>query len=565
MSMEPPTVSSPKSLFDVLENVARRFELVSLTVPLTTCRHLFSQPESINVAVLGGFKAGKSSFINTLAEQALLPVSAIPATAVLTSATGGQQLCATLTFLGGKTRLVSPNDLAEWVTEEGNPHNAKEVRSVRIEAPGLLRWPGLVFLDTPGLGSVFTHNTKTSLAFLSRVEAAVLAISCTQPLSDVDAELLHRLREITPRMVVLLTKADLCSPGQQNEVINFVSRQFEKAGVSSPVYLWSQHSDFSALRELFCQNFLEPLVTGHSNATEEIVVHKMKQLVREACALLEVGLAAAQRGLDERDHLRQRIDSLCDGPASLPKMLTRFEREARAESLLRAHAVLDPDKTALRTKLIQALVQAHSAWQGTLAKAGEQYEAWAKQELNRRMTEIAETRRNELLLPLEEFAQNCEKIVGLFHGEIAKAAHEILSVNLVLPKWHAEFSAPSQPDISISFTFDLGLPWLWNVVPARLVRPLFRRHLQRCLSWEVEKNFSRVAVQWSAALESSMAKLADAARQHLEAQRQTLVGLLVNAGSEAEAWRTAREQIISVAEANLANHSFHALRENSQS
>ena len=527
---------SPGALLDAVEDVARRFALASLAEPVQTCRRLLAKPDTVAVAVLGSFKAGKSSFINTLAGTPLLPVAAVPATAILTSVRAGPAVAARVSLTNHGRIDVPVDALADWVTEERNPHNRKGVAGVEVEAPGLARYPGLVFIDTPGLGSVFAHNTDASLSLLPRVEAAILATPCTAPLSAADATLLRRVAELTPRFAVLLTKADQCTPDQREEVGRFVERQLREAGVSATMHLWSQHTDFAGQREVFVREVLAPLAAGRATATREIAVHKTRQLVREACSLLEVGAAAARRTREERTRLRASLDALCEGSASVPATLARLEHEARTGCMGRTLTVVDPVAVPLREEIWRLLDVDLPAWGGTLGSAGNRYEAWLRDELTRRIAALGRAKHDAMLAPLAEFAAGSEQLIGQFHTQLGDMVRETLGASLELPEWVAEFTPPTRPDVSISPAFDLRFDWLYAVTPVSWVRPWLRRHLDRRVTWEAEKNLSRLAAQWSRALETGIATLADAARHHVDSQRGTLIGLLSGTSPDPVAW-----------------------------
>jgi GTP-binding protein EngB required for normal cell division len=535
-------------LLDSVAETAGLFGLGSLDEKIAVCRRLLARPDSVAVAVLGSFKAGKSSWINLLAGEPLLPVAAVPATALLTHVLFGPARAARVSFSDGRRQEVAVASLAEWVTEEGNPHNHKGVSAVEVAAPGLARFPGLVFIDTPGLGSVFAHNTDTGLSFLPRVEAVILATPCTAPLSAADATLLRRVAELTPRFSVLLTKADQCAPAQREEVVRFVKRQLREAGVNATIHLWSQQAEFGPEREAFLREVITPLAARRTAAVAEIAAHKARQLAREVCSLLAVGGAAARRTREERDLLRKRLAALCEGGASVPAMLGRLEHEAKAGSMERMLAVIGPAAAPLREELWRMLAPALVAWGGTLGSAGHRYEAWLHEEMSRRVAGLGRARHDEMLSPLTDFAAGCEQLVGLFHTQLAEAVRETLGVGLELPAWQAEFTPPTRPDVSISPAFDLRFDWLYAVTPAAWVRPWLRRHLGRRVAWESEKNLSRLASQWSRALGTGMTTLAGAAHIHVEAQRGMLSAMLALEGSDPAAWEQARVRLAAAAD-----------------
>jgi hypothetical protein len=52
------------------------------------------------------------------------------------------------------------SDLPSYVTEEGNPKNAKGVARVEVLLPASLLKDGVQLVDTPGVGSVYKHTGR---------------------------------------------------------------------------------------------------------------------------------------------------------------------------------------------------------------------------------------------------------------------------------------------------------------------------------------------------------------------------------------------------------------------
>ncbi len=67
-----------------VEGICRRFRIDSLAPQLAACEGMLGDGGVVDVAVLGQFKAGKSSFLNGLIGRAIVPVDVLPSTAVVT-------------------------------------------------------------------------------------------------------------------------------------------------------------------------------------------------------------------------------------------------------------------------------------------------------------------------------------------------------------------------------------------------------------------------------------------------------------------------------------------------
>ena len=97
------------------------------------------------------------SLVGALVEDpALFPVHVDIATSLITSVEYAAEEQITV-FLGGKESSVpqpiSRGQIAEFVTEQGNPGNMRSARLLRIQTPNEWLKDGLVLLDTPGAGA----------------------------------------------------------------------------------------------------------------------------------------------------------------------------------------------------------------------------------------------------------------------------------------------------------------------------------------------------------------------------------------------------------------------------
>lgn len=232
---------SSADMLNRIATVADELKLANLRPQIAACRNQLNAGNGIDVAVFGRFKAGKSSFLNHLTGRDVLPIGVVPLTAVITRLRFGTDERAKVLFIGGKTKEIPLEEIHLYVGENENPDNRKKVAAVEVELPELKPLAPLQFVDTPGLGSALAHNTEAALNWLPNVGAALVAVSSDAPLSERDLALLDELRRHTPKIVLLLTKADLLTEPQRAEVLAFVREQCRrKWQVELPVFFLFQ-------------------------------------------------------------------------------------------------------------------------------------------------------------------------------------------------------------------------------------------------------------------------------------------------------------------------------------
>lgn len=193
------------------------------SIPGCPCEELREkiQNNTFNLVVLGQFKRGKTSLINSLLGAGILPIGVVPLTSIATVLTYGGALRIKVLFNDGRTTEIKPESLHLYVTEKGNPGNEKNVSEVFITYPSTYLKDGVRLIDTPGVGSVYQHNTDAAYRYLPKCDAALFLLSVDQPLSKSEVDFLSDVREFSHRIFFLLNKVDYLSRKEIEESISF--------------------------------------------------------------------------------------------------------------------------------------------------------------------------------------------------------------------------------------------------------------------------------------------------------------------------------------------------------
>lgn len=192
---------------------------------------------AFNLVVAGEFKRGKSTVINALLGAELLPTGVVPLTSVVTRLQYGETATVTVIFASGEERAVALAALSDYVTERGNPKNAKDVREVSVAYPAEWLRGGIRLVDTPGIGSVHQHNTEVTYQYLPQADAVIFVASVEQPVSRAELDFLVDIRRYAGKVFCLLNKLDYLSEGELAESVAFASGALREAlGVAVPVF-----------------------------------------------------------------------------------------------------------------------------------------------------------------------------------------------------------------------------------------------------------------------------------------------------------------------------------------
>jgi hypothetical protein len=77
-------------------------------------------------------------------------------------------------------------------------------------------------VDTPGFGSTYVHNTKTTLDLLSQCDAVLFLLSADPPFTQTEVEFLKEVQKAVPRIFFILNKIDLLTIEELNKIDGFL-------------------------------------------------------------------------------------------------------------------------------------------------------------------------------------------------------------------------------------------------------------------------------------------------------------------------------------------------------
>lgn len=126
----------------------------------------------LRVAIVGQIKVGKSTLMNALLGEALLPTGIQETTYNINWLHHGPQRKAVIRWLDGRPEeSIDIDELETWTRRLGAPQSADEIRYLDVYSPNeLLRQVEII--DTPGLKSSHQLDSKKTEAFLNLVENA---------------------------------------------------------------------------------------------------------------------------------------------------------------------------------------------------------------------------------------------------------------------------------------------------------------------------------------------------------------------------------------------------------
>jgi GTPase Era involved in 16S rRNA processing len=524
--MSPGGMSSLQRGLAAVKDIQSDFHLDSLLPQISALSRSLPERHVVNVAIVGRFKAGKSSFLNQIIGRDILPVDVLPATSVVTQVSYGPIDRAIVRFLGGRIEEIPVDELSEFVTEKSNPENVKQVAVVDVELVSLAAFRTVRFVDTPGLGSIFAQTTRTALEWLPDIGAAVVALTVDPPLAESDLRLLRDVMRFTPEVIILLTKVDQVAGEHARAVEAFVTSETRKRlGRYIPIYPYSTMPGYSHLRTHLLDYLVDRVVSHHEERLQEILAHKLHTLVTECRDYL----ALAETAAEVHESARAELIELAHREQGNLDQVRRAIRVLVRDLQRRVHDKLAEDYSHLLPVVLASIAsdfdRESRMWRGHLAKTSETFQQWADTALRREMGAVLPRGEKFLAPVLTEAESHFKRAVRGFQDRLAIAIETALGMRFSGATFQAEIEPPFFPDVRIDKTFDIPLDMLWFLVPMPIFRWLIYRRLRSQLPWEVEKNLTRLSGQWSRAAAQSIASMACQAEVFMNHEAATVIGL----------------------------------------
>jgi GTP-binding protein EngB required for normal cell division len=533
--------------------------------------------ERLQLAVLGQFKRGKSTFINALLGADVLPTGVIPLTAVATFIAWRREPLVVVHF-----RDEAPNEefavhttdgirnaLFRFVAEEANPENRLGVERVDLFYPADILADGTVIIDTPGVGSTLRHNTEAALQVLPECDAAFFVVSADPPITEVELEYLRRLKSKTTRVFFILSKADYLRPQEQRSVVEFLQK------------VLLQKSLIDADGRIFCvsaRDGLDAKRSGNNQALETSGIagledHLVRVLAGEKIRWLEdavrskaadiLAQASAELGLRVRT-LNMPIEELAAKSDAFHEALRSIEEQRRITGDLlagdhrRLREALDSRMDGLRKEIAAKLASViDTSLSGAASTA---WEVPARRALSEAMQAEFDTAREPLAsvfaADAEAALHGCQGRVNALVDHVRRTAAEIFDVPLGSDAKHEAFELGEDPYWVTESTSAMLIPdpsrLIDRLLPASLHRPRLQARMIRQadelivrnaenLRWAIlrglDETFRKATTQFEERLDETIRATRDVIRDALARRRdqsfaiQPEIGRLVEASA----------------------------------
>ncbi|MDR3665584.1 MAG: dynamin family protein [Ignavibacteriaceae bacterium] len=175
---------------------------------------------TFKVLVVGEFSSGKSTFLNAILRNKILPTATTETTATINIIKYGTPEKAVITYWGDKDE--KGNEISKGETEEiklcqmmnytaltkESNDKVQKIRHIDVYYPSKYCENGIELVDTPGLNTTYEYHELSTLEFLPNGHAAIFLLNATQFLSESERIYLTTFRRYMTKFMFVVNRID---------------------------------------------------------------------------------------------------------------------------------------------------------------------------------------------------------------------------------------------------------------------------------------------------------------------------------------------------------------------
>ncbi|HLF35792.1 MAG TPA: dynamin family protein [Cyclobacteriaceae bacterium] len=492
------------SIIQEISDINKAIGAPDLTAPISEI--LNSKEKTVYLSVLGQFKSGKSSLINSIIGESILPVGVVPVTAIVTRLIFGYEPGLIIRYINGKESHFDISELPAYVTEKLNPENVKEVAQAIVEHPSLEPFKNISLVDTPGLGSLYRHNDEAAKQWLPFTGMAIVTISAERPLSEEDITLLKGIVQYCPETALIITKADLFGDSEMMEIKDYISGSLKKINAGGIQLFEYSVNNQQKYREALIRNLILPLNNNSSNKIKQIVRHKTQNLMEQSISYAGLALQSAAKREKEKDSVNKILEDIRNNRHHHEREMLLSGSAFKDKVRSKLEKVVLPYLSGIRESIIIQFKTDFQDWKGSLYNVSRHYEYWLNIHIGEEIKRMNDDCFNSVIQIVRETAGYYQYSALQFRQRLDDKLSEVFGVRLPSAYWQIDFTGIDRPDINIYRTFDSHIDSLLFFLPINWFRNIFYRHYINQIPFETEKNLHR----YISALTGKLIKTIDA-------------------------------------------------------
>ena len=285
------TVSELTDCLNQLKEYSLELDLQNTAKSITDTIEKVAE-ENFEVAIVGEFKRGKSTLINALLGEEVLPADVLPATATLNRVTYSDNPYVEVEYKDGHNERVDIDKLADYVTKLSfeSEKRAETVKQATVYYATDFCKNNVDIIDTPGLNDD-EQMTNVTLSILPEIDAAVFVISANSPFSQFEKEFLEKkmLTSDLGRIIFAVNCFGTFSKEDEDRIVETVEKRIGSYVMEKAKMVMGENSkEFAVYKRkigtpkvigVYAKKALMAKETGYMAMLEESNFHKFESVL----------------------------------------------------------------------------------------------------------------------------------------------------------------------------------------------------------------------------------------------------------------------------------------------
>ena len=208
--------------------------------------------EPFNIVIVGDFKRGKSSLVNALLGEKIVPTNVLPETITINRISYGEEKTCVAVLKNGKKAKLDIVELNKNELEEIMSKLPSEIEYVELTAKNELL-KEIMIIDTPGLNDILERFDAQVEDYLKYADAIIYVISAKSPLSQTEIEFLSMsvMPQSFSRFFLVVNMADSLDNIEDIEKIsNFTRDKIKNVAQNAEVFAVSALDEYCRVMDL---------------------------------------------------------------------------------------------------------------------------------------------------------------------------------------------------------------------------------------------------------------------------------------------------------------------------
>ena len=460
----------------------------------------------IIISVVGQFKRGKSSFVNTLFDDSVLPTGIIPVTSTVTEIRYGRTFRSEVVFNDGTSVPIKISEISDYCSEQGNSENHKNVMAVKLWSPKFPFGRNVVLVDTPGVGSINQQNTDCSYSYVKQSDALVFMLSVDSPISETERDFLIKCKEYAAKFFIAVNKIDNIDDNNRKVFLGYCKKIISEC-LEQDISVYAVSAKTGEGIKKFTETINTEIKKSGKKLKEKSIENKLDIVIAQTKAKLQLAIDSSSI---PTENLAEKIQKIEDKQNEI----LCFGDELKVLSTHRTTILVDNIKEKLQNKVLEYQTEAETKCCEIYENFHElpnkefksKMEAFLYEYLKQTVNKMNKTGIKMLTEGYTEISEAlCKKAyeAGLFIADLLKEEFEI-----EYPVTEKTFSVSEKSDFLLHIgkeeTFNLSVNDIVCFLPKKIANDRFYKQSTQQLKDDIQRNKNNMVYNYRYKMQESL-------------------------------------------------------------